>query len=152
MTKQNIFLVTLLVIADQIIKLLVVLHLDTPIEVISNFFTLKYVKNFGISFSMLNNKNIFIVLVSLVAVYLIYKLIIEYGHVIYLKLPLLFMLGGAIGNLLDRIVRGFVVDYIALNFGSYNFAVFNLADMFLVVGCIAMFIGLIIYEKGGLNA
>lgn len=152
MIKKDLIIVFILIGIDQFIKYLVVHNLDESISVIDNFFTLRYVQNFGISFSMLNNKMIFIILVSLFAVVLLVRLIKEYSHVIYLKLPLLFMLGGAIGNLLDRIFRGFVVDYIALSFGSYNFAVFNIADVFLVMGCIIMFISLLIYEKGGLNA
>ncbi len=146
MLKKDLVFITILVVIDQLIKLLVVSYLDT-VEVIKNFFNLTYVKNFGISFSMFNNKGLLIILTSVVAMYIIYTLIKQASDDKILKIALLSMLAGAIGNFIDRVFRGFVVDYLAFSFGSYDFAVFNLADVLLVVGCIVVIIYVFIFKK-----
>ena len=51
------------------------------------------------------------------------------------------MIGGSLGNLIDRIVRGYVVDFISINLGSYNFQFFYIADTLIVVGVFLLLIG-----------
>ncbi len=62
-----------------------------------------------------------------------------------------FIIGGLIGNLIDRIVYGHVIDYIKLVFGNYHYPVFNIADMAVVVGVILLVIAIIkkedVYEN-----
>ena len=48
------------------------------------------------------------------------------------------VIGGALGNLIDRIIRGYVIDFISIKIGNYNFPIFNLADTFIVIGVILL--------------
>lgn len=124
---------------DQLIKFWVK-SVDVNMTVINDFFYLDYTKNFGISFSMFNDKVLGIILVSLVAVGFILYVLFQYQDKIIYNVLISFILAGAMGNLIDRIILGYVVDYIALVFGDYHFAIFNLADMMLVCGTILLLI------------
>ncbi len=94
---------------------------------------LTYIQNTGAAFSMLSGNTSFLALISLV-------MSLAIGYTLYRKLfsqplglwSLSFLLGGAVGNLIDRAFRGYVVDMFDLAF--IRFAIFNVADMFVVVG------------------
>lgn len=138
----------LIIFFDQITKLLVVnnISLGESVEVIDNFFYLTYIENFGAAWGILQNgRYLFIVLtiiVSVILVYFIFKLESK-----LLKLSLSFILGGGIGNLIDRIFRGSVVDFLDLYFGTYDYPKFNVADIFVVVGTIILAYYLIFMYK-----
>ena len=129
----------LLIICDQVSKIAVLKYLK-PIGtsvVIKNIFSLTYVENRGAAFGILQNSRwIFIcATIIILAVLIIYK--IKYkpqGKIINTSLCLL--ISGAIGNLIDRIFRGFVVDMLEVTFIEYP--VFNVADCFVVVGAILL--------------
>ena len=131
-----IYLASGLIVMDQIIKLIVVEYLVEPIKIIDGFFSLHYVKNFCVSFSMLNGKPLLILLISLVAIGFLFYLLKEFYYDKLLRVGLIVMISGAIGNLIDRVIYGYVVDYLDFNIFGYDFPVFNLADMFLVCGAI----------------
>ena len=123
-------------IIDQLVKLLITnnIGLNEEIVIISNFFSLFYVRNFGAGFSILIGQRLFLILVSLVAligiIYYMFKgkNIKKYETILY---PVL--LGGILGNLFDRIIFGYVIDYLSFNFFGYEYPVFNFADMAIVV-------------------
>ena len=141
LTKVSIyFLSILLVCIDQIIKFLVVRNLDKfPIQIIKNFINLNYCENRGAAFSIGNGQvSLFIVL----NIFLIGGLIIFYEKNKkefnkFSKTSLIFIISGGFSNLLDRIFRGFVVDYIDVS-EFIHFPVFNLADIFIVIGVIGL--------------
>ena len=124
-----------LVAVDQIIKLWAINSLKPvqKISLIDNVLSLFYHQNFGAAFGILQNQRIFLVLVTTIVIiaafYLISKETIK-GKLELLSVTLI--LGGGIGNLLDRIFRGFVVDYIY--FEPINFPIFNFADCCVVIG------------------
>lgn len=130
------------VLLDQVTKFLVLKYMQPSqsIPVIENFFHLTYVRNPGAAFGILAYRTGFFVLASLVigALIVIYYRSLSAKHLLMrIALPLQF--GGAVGNLIDRIrFNGYVVDF--LDFSVYP-AVFNVADIALVVG-----IGLIIID------
>jgi|688.fasta_scaffold1200865_1 signal peptidase II len=127
-----------LIIIDQIIKLLVVLNIDQPIVIINNFFELTYVKNYGVSFSKLEGQMYIILIISTILIALIIYLMHYYRyHHLYIWC-LTFILAGAIGNYIDRIFRGFVVDYLSFQILGHKFAIFNFADTMLVCGAITL--------------
>ena len=144
MKKKFIIALAISFFLDQIIKYMVELRL-TVIDIIPNFFKLIYTKNEGVAFSMFNGKRIFIIIVSIAVIYLLFKILskdyfMKKNTKLIEDLTYGILFGGIFGNLLDRIIRGYVVDYISLNIFGYNFPVFNLADIFITVSVIFMII------------
>lgn len=125
MKNKFLLIIPVLVLVDQIIKYLV----KDKIYIIFNSPLILYTKNTGAAFGILPGNNLLLIFVSLIIIGIL-------GYFYYknlkLRLGLSFLFAGAVGNLIDRIFRGFVVDYI--NFGIYP--TFNLADAFNVIGLI----------------
>ncbi len=129
-------------ILDQASKYSVINYLNKDIEVINNFFYLIYTKNNGAAFSILTDKRIFLIIITLLIIgSLIYYII---KNEISSKIEILsfsLIIGGSIGNLIDRVVRGYVVDFISVKIFGYHFPIFNIADSLI---CIGVFILLIV--------
>ena len=135
----EIVIVLLIVIADQLTKYLASIHLKqiTTKELVKGVFNLTYVENSGAAFGILQNQRwIFIVLTVLICGGIIYFLATQSSTDLMLRLSLAMILGGAIGNLIDRIRLGYVIDM--LHFTLIDFPVFNIADSFVVVGTILL--------------
>ena len=144
MKKKFILIGIISFLLDQIIKYIVEAKL-TVINVIPNFLKLIYTKNEGVAFSIFNGKRIFIIIVSIVIIYLLFKMLskdyfIKKNTKLIEDITYGILFGGVFGNLFDRIIRGYVVDYISLNIFGYNFPVFNLADIFITVSVIFIII------------
>ncbi len=139
--KRKIFIIALITfVIDQIIKSLSLVYL-TNIPIIPNILSLTYAKNYGIAFSMLLEKRIIIIVISILLIsFLIYVLKKDYilknkdSWLVNIAFGILF--GGIVGNLFDRIVRGFVIDYINVSF----FSIFNLADIAITFGVVLLII------------
>lgn len=138
---KKIFIIGFLVFAvDFFIKLLVSNFIgDSSLIIIKNIFQLTYVRNLGAAFNIFNGNRVFLILATIFCLFIIYHYFIKnenmnkYNVLVY---GLLF--GGILGNFFDRIVYGYVIDYIDLVF--INFPIFNFADM-----CIVTSMGLIIF-------
>lgn len=122
---------------DQIIKNIMTKALASgPITVIKNFFYLVYVKNYGIAFGMFKNKVLFFIVTNCIISVLIAFMIYRFRDKnVPVTICLSLILGGAIGNVIDRIRLGYVVDY--LSFTIFP-PVFNLADSAIVVGAVLL--------------
>ncbi|ABY93104.1 signal peptidase II [Thermoanaerobacter brockii subsp. lactiethylicus] len=141
-----IVIVAFVVFLDQLTKYLAVkyLMLIGSYPVIKNFFHLTYVENKGAAFGMLQNKTLFFIVITvIVGAVLIYSMIKLPGNSVY-NYTLAMILGGAIGNLIDRVRLGYVVDFIDFKFFP---AVFNVADSFIVIGAIILGYLMIFKEK-----
>ena len=127
--------IVLLVGLDRFSKILAVKYLSggTPVTVIPHILGLRYTENTGAAFSMLSKNTDFLIIITIVSMaFLVYLIFIKkYGTVIERALMTVVLAGG-IGNLIDRIVSGYVVDYFEFLF--INFAVFNVADIYITVG------------------
>ena len=119
------------------------------VSIIPNFFSITYVRNIGAAFSIMENSRILFIIIGFISLILIYKYLIM-NKVInkYLMISYSMLIGGIIGNMIDRIIYGYVIDYLSFNFFGYNFPIFNLADTFIVVSIIM----LLLYEVGGSHA
>lgn len=147
---KKIYIIALIsLIIDQIVKILVsnYLILGQTIKIINNFFYLTYVQNTGAAFSILIGYRYILIIITLIFLYYLYKYLKKQTN--SSKLAILsqgLLLGGIIGNLIDRIIYGYVIDYLDFMIFNYNFPIFNLADTFIVIGCIILVINS--YLKG----
>ncbi len=141
--KSVYFFGIIFLIVDQALKILVEqkMILNQTIVVIKNFFSITLVHNLGAAFSILMGNRIFLILVGIIALILIslyIRKIEEFNDYDVFTYSLL--LGGILGNLLDRIIHGYVIDYLNFNIFNYNFPIFNFADVCIVVSVILIFI------------
>lgn len=133
------FLIALvLFLIDQGTKYLIAtkLVLGEQIPVIGDFFLITSHRNRGAAFGILENQRWFFIVVTVVVLTGIvwYLLKIKKSDNKLLPTALSLVLGGALGNFLDRLVSGEVVDFLQFNFGSYTFPIFNVADSCIVIG------------------
>ena len=110
------------------------------IPIIDGFFSLTYVRNTGAAFGIFAGsaeifRRPFLILVSLVAIGFIFTMLKRLpDKATGLTTALAFILGGAIGNLIDRVVYGEVIDFLDCFWGNYHWPAFNVADSFITVG------------------
>lgn len=135
--KTSIIISILITILDQIIKFIIdkkVLF----IEILPTLFNIHKVYNYGVAFSFLENKRYLILLFSLILIYFLFNLRKDLPKT--KKYDILFgvILGGIIGNLLDRVFRGYVIDYLETFIFGISFPIFNLADICITLGIIIM--------------
>ncbi len=138
--------IVILIIIDQISKQMIHsnFELGQTLPIINDFFHLTYVQNRGVAFGILQNKAILINFISIGAV----LSMIWYLHLNYKKISKLevitwtLIIAGALGNILDRIFRGYVVDMIDFR-GIWQY-VFNLADAYINIGIFLMIISSIL--------
>lgn len=96
-------------------------------------FSLEYVKNFGAAFNLFSGSRIFLSIVSILITIILLYIILRENKISNIDLfSYSFILGGTVGNGIDRIIRGYVIDFINLNF--INFPVFNIADISINIG------------------
>lgn len=127
----------ILLCIDQISKLLVVnlLTKTDSITIIKNFFYLTYINNDGAAFSILVGKRIFLILIAVLVIAMLIRYIKKNNIQNKLELvSLALIIGGSLGNLMDRVIRGYVIDFLDFKIFNYNFPIFNLADTFIVIG------------------
>ena len=140
MRTKSLIIATFILVIDQIVKVSIdsFWRINEIITVIPNLFYFTKVYNDGAAWSILDGSIIILIIVAVLAlIFLInyqkhfqnkYRNIIAFG-LIY---------GGLLGNLVDRIIYGYVIDYIKILIGSYNFPVFNIADVAIVSGFILL--------------
>lgn len=151
MNKKNMLFIYIvfILILDQISKYFVYLY-KPNIILIKKVLSITYAKNNGIAFSMLSENRFFIILISFVLIslflYIIYKDMKKDNNKFKLILYAI-LLGGILGNLLDRLIRGYVIDFISIKIFTYYFPVFNLADICITVGVILLIIYMLFIEK-----
>ena len=130
----------LVVLVDRITKILVEKFLDGKvIDIIKKFFYFTYVKNDGAAFSILETKVLLLAIISFLALAFLIYYVTKYDKK---NIGYFFLIGGIIGNLIDRIFLGYVIDFIGIIIFKYNFPIFNIADIFIVLGAI-----FILFEK-----
>lgn len=131
--KKIIFSIGFFTGLDLIIKYLVSNYL-TDVVIIKNFFALTYVLNEGIAFSILDGDGYFIIIITvIILLYLLSMMkrsltdkVETFGYTL--------LISGLLGNFIDRLLDFKVVDYLSFKIFNYNFPVFNLADILIVLG------------------
>ena len=148
---KKIGIVTIIcVLIDIITKIIVIntLNLYESIEIINNFFSITYVRNYGAAWSILSGSRFFLIFIGISSLILIYKYFIKDRKINKLEtITYGLLLGGIIGNLIDRIVSGYVIDFLDFLIFNYNFPVFNMADTFIVISVFLILIDTFRGEK-----
>ena len=152
MKKRGIIagIIAALIVLDQLVKAYVVQNIALG-EVktwIPNFVSLTYLQNRGAAFSMLQDQQWFFTVITLVvmagAIWYLHK---HLDDSLWTVLGLMLIISGGLGNFIDRVSQGFVVDMFHLDF--VNFAIFNVADSYLTVGVVVLLIAMLKEEMNG---
>ena len=139
-----------LLIFDQVSKAMIVNQFDLyeSISVVP-FFNLTFVVNYGFAFGFLNSPSLNQIIVSIVIlsiiIYFLYLLIKTQDRVF--KICLVLILSGALGNFLDRIFRGYVVDFIDIYVFNYHWPAFNIADSCISIGFVILIFNILFLNK-----
>ena len=147
--------VLVLIVIDQYTKLLAIKHLksNSAIPIWKGVFSLQYLENRGAAFGILQNKSLFFVIITLIMV-----LAIAYCYIrmpktklfLPLRIAAVLILAGAIGNFIDRVRYGYVVDF--FYFELIDFPIFNVADICVTVPMVAIIVLLLfVYKDEDLN-
>jgi signal peptidase II len=147
----EIWLPALIVLADQVTKYLVrqSLALHDSVSVVPGFLDFTHVRNTGAAFGMLNSvdfpyKTAVIAVVAMGALVGVARYASHLAHGQWLaRLGLALILGGAAGNLIDRLVIGSVVDFVDVHWRGYHFWAFNVADSAITVGVAVMILDML---------
>ena len=151
MKKRLLIFSTIFILLDQLLKILVRRFLIFQVDktIIPNFFYLTYSKNTGGAFSFFENNSIILAIIGIMFLIGIFYYIFKLEKISLIEIiSYSLLIGGIIGNIIDRIIFGFVTDYIGFIFGSYYYPVFNLADIGIVVSVI---IFIILEFRSGIN-
>ncbi len=139
--KYSPLIITLVivVIIDQITKFYIASNFELyqSVEIIKGFFNITYIRNAGVAFGMFSNLKgsfiqivfIAIYIIAIISIIILYREAHRYSHI-----ALSLILSGAIGNLIDRVFRGEVVDFLDFHWQNYHWPAFNVADSCITVG------------------
>lgn len=154
-------LIAVLFVADRVTKVWVerTVGLFDTIPVIPNFFNIVHTKNRGAAFGLFNDapaewRTLFLVVVSLAILGMIGQMLWQATRersTPMLRLALTLVLGGAVGNLWDRVLRGEVTDFLQVFLGSYEWPSFNVADSAISTGAVLLALDMLRPQKGELK-
>lgn len=140
--KKIILISILTLVVDIFTKQLVIntMFEHQSISIIKDFFSITFAKNTGVAFSFLEGKIPLIIIMTSIIIILILKYIKSTNPNKYETICYGLIIGGAIGNLIDRIIYGYVIDFLDFNLLGYPFPIFNLADTAIVIGIFTLII------------
>lgn len=136
MNRKILMISTITLFLDQISKgiIEILFHLNEEQIIVQNFFSLHYIHNYGAAWSLLDNKIPIIITISLVGLLVIYHFMYIFKTNKRNNIAFGLVVGGIIGNLMDRWLLGYVRDFLDFQFFGYNYPIFNIADMAIVIG------------------
>lgn len=140
--KKIILISTLTLVVDILTKQLVINSLieHQSITIIKDFFSITYAKNTGVAFSFLEGNVPLIIILTSIIISLIFNYLKTTNPNKYEIICYGLLLGGSIGNLIDRIIYGYVIDFLDFNLFGYPYPIFNVADIAIVVSIFTIII------------
>ena len=144
--KRKISLFTLLFLSIDIISKLIIdnfFNLDETKVIINNFFSLTKVYNTGASWNILAGHRLILIMITLIILVLLFLYLNKFKDNKRNILAFSLLYGGIIGNLLDRIIYGYVIDFFDFNIFGYDYPVFNIADICIVFGIVLLVIAIL---------
>lgn len=145
MNKKILVIATIALALDQISKVVasIFLNINESIKVISKFFYLTLCHNEGAAWGLFDNAKIVIIIGTIFAVILIYHFIYCFKSNFRNNLAFGLLCGGLAGNLIDRITLGYVRDFFDFYIFNYDYPIFNIADICIVIGVILLIYAII---------
>ncbi len=128
-----------IILIDQLSKIFII---DKKFEVLPGFLNFSYVKNIGAAFGM--GKFSIVLILNILIIIGVIVALVKFRKLINNYIPYILVLSGGIGNLIDRVFRGYVIDFIDVNL--FNFPTFNIADICIVIGIFWIGIDIIIHN------
>ncbi len=141
--KKKVFIFSgICLLLDFMIKIIVrnTMTLYKSIEVVPNFFRLTYVINDGAAFSILKGKQIFLILLAVSVLTVLFVNLRKENLTKLKRVYYSLLIGGILGNMLDRIIYQGVIDYLDFTILSYDAPIFNLADTFIFIGVVLILV------------
>lgn len=126
-------------IVDQLTKMFI----EGNTKIIEGFLYINPVNNYGAAWSIFSNQTIFLIIVSIIMLLVLFRYQCYFIKNLRNRIGFGLLYGGLLGNLLDRIIFGYVRDFIDTYVFGYDFPVFNVADMAVVIGVILLIVAII---------
>lgn len=148
----SLFIAIIILILDQITKFVIAssMRIGDSFEVIPGFLNITSHRNNGAAWGILSGKiSFFFIITIIILIVLIVFYIKEAKYNLFMQIALSILFAGALGNFIDRLFHGEVVDFIDTYIFGYNFPIFNVADSSLTIGVILIIITLLIDVKKG---
>ncbi|MGY3481178.1 MULTISPECIES: signal peptidase II [Staphylococcus] len=142
----SIFITIVILILDQITKFIITktMQIGDSFEVIPNFLSITSHRNNGAAWGILSGKMVFFYIITvIILIILIVFFIKEAKHNLLMQIAISMLFAGALGNFIDRVLNGEVVDFVDTYIFSYNFPIFNVADSSLTIGVVLVIIALL---------
>ncbi len=139
MKKVMLIIGIICTIIDQVSKIIIVncCSLGEVNDIIHSFFSITYIKNYGAAWGIFSDGTLILALLSIAFLFFSYRFVSEKEKINKIEtISYGMILGGILGNLIDRLFRGYVIDFLSFKIINYDFPIFNLADSFIVVGII----------------
>lgn len=135
---------------DQITKMIVESNIDlgVGVKVIGNFLKFTFIHNDGAAFGILSGKLLYLIIFSILVIFFILYQFICYKDSKFICSSFALLLGGLLGNLVDRLKFGYVRDFIDFTIFKYDAPIFNVSDIFIVVSIMLIIIGVSRFEGG----
>lgn len=139
------FIAIIIIAIDQWSKIYafsILSELDPPVIEVTSFFNLVMVRNYGVSFGMFNNINNGRIILSLVAILIVLFMMfwLYKSEKKFESLAISFVIGGAIGNIIDRVIIGSVADFLDFHISGFHWPAFNVADTAICIGVVMLLI------------
>lgn len=148
--NKKILLISIIVLAlDQLSKSIIdiTMKIGQSIPIIKNFFYITYIQNNGAAWGILSNKISILIILSFVILIIIYRYMYTFKMNKRNILAFGLLIGGIIGNLLDRFLFGYVKDFFDFYIFGYNFPIFNVSDICIVIGIFLLIIAILKGEE-----
>lgn len=150
MKKKIIIISTLVLLIDQLSKILVGININLNDSIIiNNFFSLTNVYNEGAAFSILKGQRLIFIIIGFIMLIIIYNYIKDFKNNIRNVIAFSLLIGGITGNLLDRIFLGYVRDFLDFKIIGWDYPVFNIGDSAIFMGIILLIIAIFKGEENG---
>ena len=143
MNKKVFVIAITILIIDQLSKMIANTYLiDNIITIIPNFFKLEYALNTGAAWSILNNQQFILIIISIILMIILFMFHNNFKKNLRNDLAFGFLFGGIWGNLVDRLFHGYVIDFLSFKIFNYDYPIFNIADIMVVFGIILLVIAI----------
>ncbi len=149
MNKKILLISTIVLALDQISKALIdiTMKFGQSIPVLKNFFHITYYQNTGAAWGIMNSRTFLLISLTIIILIIIYRYMYSFKQNKRNILAFGLLIGGIVGNLLDRIIFGYVRDFLDFYVFNYDFPVFNVSDMAIVAGIFLLIIAIVKGEE-----